>query len=146
MTTAEAETSVHSMVGGALAPPGLESLDFADLFSFGGSPSTQVPLEVTPEPSTKPAQPSNQEQPVTGVDGDNPLEPPDVAEMQSMREKLLAMGIVEVPTDGAGKVTITTGIDIGQRERELAEMVSISLLSVSMVLLPDPAVHNFGPD
>ncbi|KAG8968330.1 hypothetical protein FRC03_007789 [Tulasnella sp. 419] len=50
----------------------------------------------------------------------SPDDPPDLAEIQRMRDKLFGMGIVE---SQPGHESITTSIDIGQRERELAEMV-----------------------
>jgi hypothetical protein len=100
----------------SLIPPGMESIDFSELFSFGSSPlrDAQFSLDLASKVN------SNGQMREEGSP-----EPPDPLVIQTMREKLLAMGIVDPPTANS-KETITTAIDIGQRERELAEMVRSS--------------------
>ncbi|KAG8898231.1 hypothetical protein FRB99_007585 [Tulasnella sp. 403] len=96
--------------------PGVDPLDFSDIFSFSVSPhlrDNHMNLDL-------PAQPTSTEG-AGGVEEDT-FEPPDAAEIQQMREKLFAMGIVD-PATSTSKDSITRSIDIGQRERQLAEMV-----------------------
>ena len=100
----------------SLIPPGMESIDFSELFSFGSSPlrDAQFSLDLASKVN------SNGQ-----LREEGSPEPPDPLVIQTMREKLLAMGIVDPPTANS-KEAITTAIDIGQRERELAEMVRSS--------------------
>jgi len=51
-------------------------------------------------------------------------EPPDISDIQFIRQRLIAMGLVDPPTSTNSSELISQAVDLSQRERELAEMVS----------------------